>query len=135
MDIATFETYCEKPYALTFEQMKKMHNELIEEIGTDSDAIEIYEELLETAVEYAAIRNSWNVLFSREERNEKDPRRTSLHNSVIINFNMLSRYLRMQGKKAEWRDKLGYEEDDRLHRKAIGDFACYLAFINGLCAR
>lgn len=135
MDIVTFETYCEKPYALTVEQMREMHNELIEEIGTDPDAVEIYEELLETAVEYAAIRNSWNVLFSREERNEKDARRTSLHNSVIINFNMLSRYLRMQGKKAEWRDKLGYEENDRLYRKTIGDFACYLAFINGLCAR
>lgn len=61
--------------------------------------------------------------------------RTSCHNSVIIHFNMLARYLKKNGKAAVWRDELGYEEDDSYNRKAIGDFACYLAFVNGINAR
>ena len=48
---------------------------------------------------------------------------------------MLARYLKQQGKVAAWRDALGYEEDDQYNRKAIGDFACYLAFVNGINAR
>lgn len=47
---------------------------------------------------------------------------------------MLARYLKQQGKTAAWRDELGYEEDDPYNRKAIGDFACYLAFVNGINA-
>lgn len=134
MNVNTFEIYSEKPYALTFEQMQEIHSEIIDEIGNDSDGIELYEELVHVCTEYANVRATWN-LISREERFERDSRRTSYHNSVIINLNMLSRYLRMQGKKAEWRDKLGYEEDDRLYRKTIGDFGCYIVFVNSLCAR
>ena len=59
---------------------------------------------------------------SREEKMDIDPLRTSHHDSLIIHFNMLARYLRMQGKKAEWRERLGYKEDDRFNRKTIGDF-------------
>ena len=50
-------------------------------------------------------------------------------------FNMLARYLRMQGKKAEWRDKLGNDEENRYYRKTIGDFGCYIVFVNSICAR
>lgn len=42
---------------------------------------------------------------------------------------------KMQGCEAKWRDELGYEEDDRYNRKAIGDFACYLVFVNSIHAR
>ena len=41
----------------------------------------------------------------------------------------------MQGKAALWRDKLGYEEYDKLNRKRIGDMGCYLAFIHAINAR
>ena len=40
-----------------------------------------------------------------------------------------------QGKDAVWRDMLGYEEEDGYDRKAIGDFACYLVFLNSINAR
>lgn len=66
---------------------------------------------------------------------DTDSLRTSHHNSVIIRFNMLARYLRMQGKKAEWRDKLGNDEENRYYRKTIGDFGCYIVFVNSICAR
>lgn len=130
----TFEKYMEEPHSLSMEQMQDIHRKLIEEIGKDPDAVELYEELIAVATRYAAIRAGWQQL-SREEKMDRDPSRTSCHNSVITHFNMLARYLKMQGKQAEWRDLLGYEEDDKYFRKTIGDFGCYLVFVNSLCAR
>lgn len=134
MEINTFTIYMKEPYALTIEQMQSIHRELVAEIEKDSDAIELYEELIAVATRYAAIRAGWQQL-SREEKMDRDSSRTFCHNSVITHFNMLARYLKMQGKSAKWRDKLGYEEDDKYFRKTIGDFGCYLVFINSLCAR
>ena len=130
----TFEEYLTEPKAIDFNQMQKLHSDLLSEIGNDADAIELYEDLIDTAVKYAEIRARW-MRFSREEKMEIDSLRTSHHDSLIIHFNMLARYLRMQGKEAAWRDQLGYEEDDRFNRKTIGDFGCYIIFVNSLCAR
>lgn len=130
----TFEKYMEEPHSLSMEQMRDIHRELLEEIGKDLNAVELYEELIAVATRYAAIRAGWQQL-SREEKMDRDPSRTSCHNSVITHFNMLARYLKMQGKQAKWRDLLGYEEDDKYFRKTIGDFGCYLVFVNSLCAR
>lgn len=41
----------------------------------------------------------------------------------------------MQGKDTSWREKLGYEKEDVYNRKVIGDFACYIVFVNSLNAR
>lgn len=92
MEINTFEKYMKEPYALSIVQMQAIHQELVEEIEKDADAMELYDELVSTVTRYTAIR-------------------------------------------AGWRDKLGYEEDDKYFRKTIGDFACYIAFVNSLCAR
>ena len=134
MKVNTFTIYMEEPHSLTIEQMQSIHGELVAEIEKDSDAIELYEELIAVATRYAAIRVGWQQL-SREEKMDRDSSRTFCHNSVITHFNMLARYLKMQGKPAKWRDQLGYEEDDKYFRKTIGDFGCYLVFINSLCAR
>ncbi len=87
--------------------MQELHQEMVEEIGKDTDAIELYDELVAVATRYAAIRAGWQQL-SREEKMERDSSRTSCHNFLITHFNMLARYLRMQGRSVEWRDKLGY---------------------------
>ena len=134
MNINTFADYLNEPCALHFDQMKRFHQEMIDEIGMDPKAVELYDDLVSEAGKYAAIRASWQQM-SREEKMEKDSLRTSIHDSVIIHFNMLARYLRMQGKKAEWRDRLGYEEDNKFYRKAIGDFGCYIVFVNSICSR
>ena len=134
MNINTFDDYLNEPCALHFDQMKRFHQEMIDEIGLDPKAVELYDDLVSEAGKYAAIRASWQQM-SREEKMEKDSLRTSIHDSVIIHFNMLARYLRMQGKKAEWRDRLGYEEDNKFYRKAIGDFGCYIVFVNSICSR
>ena len=128
MKINTFETYIKEPHSLTIEQMQNIHRELLAEIEKDSEAIELYEELITVATRYASIRAGWQQL-SIEEKKDRDSSRTSCHNSVITHFNMLARYLKMQGKQAKWRDELGYQ------RKRIGDFACYVSLIYGVFAR
>lgn len=90
--------------------------------------------MITAAIKYAAIRAKWAVM-SREEKMDKDPLRTALHNDVIIKTNMLARYLHQSWKPAIWREVLGDEEKDPNCRKTLGEFACYLAFVNGLCAR
>ena len=130
----SFESYLKEPYALDYIQMQSLHNDLLSEIGDDLDAIEIYEELIDVATKYAEIRARW-LRMSNEEKMDTDSLRTSHHNSLIIHFNMLARYLRLQGKKAEWRNHLGNEEENNFYRKTIGDFGCYIVFVNSICAR
>lgn len=130
----TFESYLKEPCAMDYNQMQSLHSDLLSEVGNDPDAVEIYEELIDVATKYADIRARW-LRMSNEEKMDIDPLRTSHHNSLIIHFNMLARCLRMQGKKAEWRDQLGNEEENRFYRKAIGDFGCYIVFVNSICAR
>ena len=132
--VCTYEEYLKQPKAITFGKMQIFHAEMLAEIGADTEALELYDELMKVATRYAAIRAN-QLLLSREEKSEQDSGRTSCHNPVITHFNMLVRYLKQQGKAAAWRDELGYEEDNPYNRKAIGDFACYLAFVNGINAR
>lgn len=130
----SYEEYLQEPKSLDLETALKLHKEILEEIGTDQDAIELYKELSQAAARYIHFRSNW-LLWSREEKISQDESRTACHNSLIVKFNMLARYLKMQGKETAWRDELGYEEDDRYYRKRIGDFGCFIAFINGINAR
>ena len=66
---------------------------------------------------------------------DNDPTRTSKHDAIIIKYNQLARYLKMQGKSAEWRDILGYVEDERKIRKRIGDMSNFLTYIHALAGR
>ncbi len=132
--ITTMDEYRKAPRSLTLREMEEIQNQMIADIGTDADALEIYEDILESAVRYLDVRSGW-LQLSNEEKAEQDPGRTAFHDSVIVRLNMLARYLRRQGKSAEWRDTLGDEADDPNNRKRIGDFACYLAFVNSLNAR
>lgn len=132
--ITTYEEYLDMGRSLTFEDMQDIHSQMIADIGTDADARELYEELIDASTKYADIRAEW-LLLDREKKMEMDARRTSCHDSVIIKFNMLARYVRMQGKDAKWRDCLGDEKENPYNRKRIGDYACYLVFINSLNAR
>lgn len=132
--INTYTEYLDTPRSMNVEQMEQIHKMIVSEIANDNDALELYDELMEVSIRYATMQAKW-LQMSREEKMDQDSHRTSCHNSVIIHFNMLARYLRMQGKPAEWRDILGDENEDRYFRKTIGDFGCYLVFVNSICAR
>lgn len=130
----SYKDYLKSECALPFEEAISIHEEMNEEIGNDTDAIELYEELIQKAIEYSLIREKWTTM-STEEKADADQGRTFKHNSLIVKFNQLAKYLKMQGKAALWRDKLGYEEDDKLNRKRIGDMGCYLVFMHAINAR
>ena len=132
--IPTYDDYLPMPMSLSLEEMASLHNDIVKEIGNDSDSLELFEELIATATRYMVFRSNW-LLWSKEEKMDKDSSRTACHNSLIVKFNQLARYLQMQGKAAAWRDTLDYEEHDKYFRKRIGDFACYLVFVNSILAR
>ena len=132
--VNTYDSYLKEPKSMALEQMQNLHMELMNEIGKDSDALELYNQLCKACESYMVMRAKWQRM-SREEKLDQDSLRTSYHDSVIIHFNMLARYLRMKGKKAEWRDKLGDEKADQFCRKSIGDFGCYIVFVNSICSR
>ena len=129
-----YNNYIVEPGAITIEQMQKIHEDMITEIGEDEDALELYGDLCNAIFPYAEIRAKWHTL-SREEKLDKDAFRTSCHDNVILHLNMLARYLKMQGKTAQWREVLADEKVDKSVRKGIGDFCCYIIFINSICAR
>ncbi|MCD7955216.1 MAG: hypothetical protein LUG93_05570 [Lachnospiraceae bacterium] len=135
-----YEDYLETQKHLTFEQMAELHQELVREVGADEEAFEFYNGLLVAAAKYANTRALWSTM-SREMKMEKDGNRISQHTSFITNLTMLARHLKTQGKPAAWSYELGCDTDgtgrkpEGYERKALGDFACYLAFISGINAR
>lgn len=132
--LSNYAEYLEMERSLPFEKMCQIHQEILTEVGNDEDSLELYQDLLQVAERYSRFRSNW-ALWDKEEKMKQDESRTFCHNSLIVKFNQLSRWLRMQGKPAKWRDELGYEEYDKINRKRIGDFACYIIFINSICAR
>ena len=120
--------------SLSIEDFLSIHQRMIDSIGNDEDALELFNELMESAISYTDIRARWTMM-TREEKMDIDESRTMKHDSLIIKFNKLARYLGMNGRDISWRNDLGYIEDDPMKRKRIGDFACYLVFIAGINAR
>lgn len=127
----SYERYLKESKHLTVERMQTIHEQILGEIMDDTEGQAIYGELVKVATKYAGIRAEW-LLWDRITKIENDDRRTGCHNSLIVKFDMLARHLKTRGKEVAWRDALGYEKDDR---KTIGDFACYLVFVNSLNAR
>ena len=128
------EDYRKMEKSLTLEEMQQLHQDMMTGVGDDEYGLELYEELVEQANRYVTFRSNW-PLWSREQKTEKDSNRTSCHDSLIIKFNQLAKYMEIQGKDIEWRHKLRHIEDDPYNRKRIGDFACYIVFVNCLCTR
>lgn len=129
--MTTYIEYLKNTDALSLEAMNNILYEILDEIKNDEDATELFDELLEKAIKYTEIRAKWN-LMNGSERAEADAGRTMCHDSLIVKFNQLAKYLRINGKSAGWRDQLGYDDSDR---KRIGDFAAYLVFVSCLNTR
>ena len=132
--IYTYEDYLKMSKIIDVETCLKIHKMMAEEIGTDEEAIELYGEIVEKSAEYTLYRAYWTIK-DREWKMDNDPARSAKHDSIIIKFNQLSRYLKMQGKDAKWRDMLGDEKYDRYNRKTIGDMACFLTYLQAVNGR
>ena len=130
----SLNNYLEKEKSLSLNEFNSIYQSICDEIGNDEDAKELYEELVSKSIEYVKIRAEWS-LMTTEQKMDADPGRTMKHDALIVKFNQLARYLKSLGKEANWRDELGYEEDDRINRKRIGDMGCYIAFIHAINSR
>lgn len=126
--------YLKEPQFMTLDFMNDIHTLMIMEIGSDVIANELYDEMVSKSIDYAQIRARWS-LMSQKERQDIDERRTMTHDCLIVKFNQLAKHLKMQGKSADWRNTLGYEEENPYNRKRIGDMGCYLSFISSLISR
>ena len=93
----TYEEYLQMPKSLPFNEMQELHAQILSGIDTDTEAQELYDELVGASITYASIRAKWLTL-TIEEKASTDSRRTSAHDSVITHINMLARYLDMQRK-------------------------------------
>ena len=89
--INTYDSYVKESGAITIEQMRKMHENMMLEIGEDEDALELYDDLCNAIFPYADLRAKWHT-FSIEEKMDKDSFRTACHDNVILHFNMIARY-------------------------------------------
>ena len=131
--IYTYENYRGLDRWISIEDCQRIHLEIEEEMGDDPEAAELYDELIETCIDYSGMRSSWTI-HDADWRNAHDSTRTIYHDSVITAMNVLARFLRMNGKTAAWRDFLGNNEKGP-DRKRVGDFACYLVYIHGINGR
>lgn len=99
MILRNYFDYLLKPNVLSFEEATEIYSQLIHEMrkkSYDTDLVDSWGELLKASVEYAKIRADW-LLMTNEEKADRDKTRTVLHDSVIVNYNMLSRYTKQQG--------------------------------------
>ena len=129
-----YDEYLNSKRSLSFEEPLNLHRQMLDEIGTDDTAVELYKSLSSKDSRYSGFRSEW-ITLSMEQKVDSNSSRTSCHDSMIVEFNKLARYLSSKGKAVEWRKALGEENDDPYNRKRIGDFGCYLALINSLNAR
>ena len=117
-----YHEYLRKYDSITMEQAVEIYQRIYKALDPDDeDGMEILGEYLAAAGKYA-----------REEKSDTDANRTACHNKVIFHLNILSRYLASKEKDISWRNELG---DEKENRKKIGDFACYVALMEGLDAR
>lgn len=132
--VCKYEEYLKMPKSTAFEKCLEIHKLMLDEIGADEDAIELYDEIIDKAVEYVALRVKWTYM-DRQWKIDEDSGRTRKHDALIVKFNQLERYLKLQGKEAKWRAMLGYIEDDPYNRKVLGDFSCFLVYVHGINGR
>ncbi len=132
--VTTYKEYLGKDSVLTFEDMTRLHEAMLQELQGDPEAEALYDRLVRAGTLYVETRAGWK-LMAKDVRRERNDERTARHNSVITGLDMLADYLKEKGASTDWRDEIGYEAVDKVNRKRCGDFGCYLAFINAINAR
>lgn len=126
-----YMTYLKKKDSLSFEDSLDIYNSIFKVLENQGDYLhELWEEVVNSALAYSKMRTDWNY-FSREEKQEKDELRTSLHNTFIINLKAFYNLGEQMGLNGDWMEKLRLPEE----RKRWGDFAGYIACFENIKAR
>lgn len=127
--LTKYEELIENKNVLSFIESTEIYNELLERIDLNNqEEAECWKDFILSCINYSEIRSKW-ISLSREEKLNKDDLRTSIHNRVITNLNIIKRLIERRNGSIEWFNN--FSED----RKRIGDFAVYLNYISGLNSR
>lgn len=103
--LCSYETYLDSLVqpVIPLERCEQIYMELIGNINVNDEVFfELWNNVLEKCFKYMEIRMNWS-LYSREKKIDIDSRRTAIHDTLIISFDMLSRYMEKNGKSTEWR--------------------------------
>lgn len=112
---------------LTYKEAQSIYASMLAGLNqADEDHVSLFDDLINRACRYAAIRAGW-LSLSREQRMDQDASRTIAHDAFITSVDIVARLEGDAG--TEWRSALGD------NRKRIGDLACYIACFRGLAAR
>lgn len=140
----TYENYLQQPDTLSFTEMTTIHQEILKNADVNNnDFIEIWEALLRAAVRYTVIRAEWPQ-FSKQQKLEKDPERTNIHNTIIDHFILLERIFQLNHWDSHsWTSRLFLQEERKQRaridvsdqRQRIGDFSNYLVFVSAINGR
>ena len=103
------------------ELFEKYYTEILDCCHKNDEAFEMWQDLLNKAIEYTSIRAKWS-LMSTAEKIKKDTHRTACHDSFINSLKIYVRYLKELGIELKSNELI--EQD----RKTIGDFANYIVF-------
>jgi hypothetical protein len=127
----TYQNYLSAPGHLTFQEMEKIHEGILEQVNiNDSEFKELWEEIIKTAIDYTNMRA--NFAFLSMEDKHLDSKRTTKHNLFLYAVKDLMIYMNLNELNTEWYNKLN---DSDKPRKRVGDFANYLTFIMAVNAR
>jgi len=118
---------------MTVDQLERDRQALEKGLKALTDGAAHRTRLLESALAYLTARVAWS-LAELTDRTDKDTARTRAHDAFLGILNIATRAIARTGESLEWRKRYmdcGPTEE----RKALGDFACYLAFEQSLSVR
>ncbi|MDD3186230.1 MAG: hypothetical protein PHT76_13115 [Anaerostipes sp.] len=127
MTTITYNNYLAEPDPLFFEEAMEIYEKILQNLENETDALkDAWKTALKAMTTYADLRANW-LQQTKEEHHEAG--RTAKHDAVIHSLDALCETMESLNMDAAWRNQLGTA------RKRIGDFACYVSCIYGICAR
>lgn len=129
MQIFTYKDFLKDKGIITFEQAEKIYDALIKSVNIhDPEFLEDWKYLIELCARYAEARGKY-LTIPIAENESAGKSRSSIHDLIIIQLNIIKRYAENLGNDTSWFDEF---HDDR---KRKGDFANYLNYVYAVNAR
>lgn len=128
LKFARYSDFLKTQNALSFDVANQIYELILSVEQEDIELSKLLEELIKRAVDYAGIRSRW-LSMSTNEVVRMNTTRTQYHDAFIASVDAVSSYMLKKGYGENWRGLLG--ED----RKCIGDFACFICYIQSINAR
>lgn len=131
-----YNMYLEKIHAMDIATASDILSSIARLVTKQNDEVltELYQDFISACLRYAKIRAEWATL-STEEKVKQDEGRTLAHDRLIDCHNILYRHMVRLELDTKWYSTLGYTDMDKMTRKRLGDFACYVSLFLGLESR